>query len=40
MASTPAARTARSDKTAWVGHAYLGVAEGIDTRGVKIVTDA
>jgi hypothetical protein len=33
-------RTARSDKTAWVGHAYLGVAEGIDTRGVKIVTDA
>jgi len=33
-------RTARSDRTAWIGHAYLGFVEGIDLRGVKIVTDA
>lgn len=33
-------RSGRTDLTAYVSHAYIGVAEGIDARGVGIVTDA
>lgn len=34
------ARNAAKDQTAYIGHAYMGVAELDDGRGVKIVTDA
>lgn len=33
-------RTARSGLTAYITHAYLGVAEAIDAAGVSIITDA
>jgi hypothetical protein len=33
-------RTAKSGLTAYVTHAYMGVAKGIDAAGISIVTDA
>lgn len=34
------ARTAKAGLTAYVSHRYLGAAEGIDTCGVSLITDA